>query len=139
MNTFNLEIISARRVFYSGECLSLIIPVDDGMMGIMANHTPFSAAIFDGEVKFTKPDGETVICAVTRGMVDMENNRLQLLCESALRPDEIDEYKEKRAAQQAMLEMKKKQSERDFAVWQMTFQRAMNNLKIKEKSSDINL
>lgn len=137
MTDFELEILSPERVFYRGRCSSLIIPVDDGMMGIMANHTPFSAAIFDGEVRFTKPDGETVICSVTRGLVDMENNRLQLLCESALRPDEIDEQAEIRAAEEAKQELEKKQSEHDFALWQMTFQHAMNNLKIKNKSTNI--
>ena len=139
MKTFYLEIISPERIFYAGECQKLIIPVDDGMMGIMANHTPFSAAIFDGEVRFTKPDGETVTCAVMRGMVDMENNRLQLLCESALAPDEIDEQAERRAANEAMRELRKKQSQRDFAIWQMTFRNAMNNLKVKGKSHKINL
>ncbi len=139
MKTFYLEIISPERIFYKGECQKLIIPVDDGMMGIMANHTPFSAAIFDGEVTFTKPDGETVVCAVMRGLVDMENNRLQLLCESALAPDEIDEQAEKRAANEAMQELRKKQSQRDFAIWQMTFRNAMNNLKVKGKSHNINI
>ena len=138
-NTFQLEILSLERIFYKGECLSLVIPVDDGMMGIMANHTPFTAAIFDGEVTFTKPNGEEVVCAVTRGLVDMQSNRLQLLCESALSPDEIDEYAEQRLAEEALQELKKKQSKRDFAIWQMTFQRAVNNLKVKGKSNNINL
>ncbi len=139
MNTFELEILSPDRVFYRGECRSLIIPVDDGMMGIMANHTPFTAAIFDGEVRFTKPGGECVVCAVMRGLVDMQDNRVQLLCESALSPDEIDAQAEARAAEQAAQELKKKQSSHDFAIWQMTFRRAMNNLKVKDKSSHINI
>lgn len=139
MNTFKLEIISPERIFYSGECLKLVMPIDDGMMGILANHMPFSVALFDGEVSFTKPDGETVVCSVMRGMVDMENNHLQILCESALAPDEIDEQAEKRIMQEAMQELSKKHSQHDFAIWQMTFQHAMNNLKVKGKSSHINL
>lgn len=131
MNTFDLEILSPERVFYRGKCTSLTIPVDDGMMGIMANHTPFFCAILDGELSFTDSNGEKVVCAVTRGMADMEKNRLQILCESALRPDEIDEQAEKLAAEKAKQELEKKQSERDFAIWQMTFQRAVNNLKVK--------
>lgn len=137
MKAFHLEILSPERVFYKGECYSVVLPIGDGMMGVMAGHTPFSAAIFDGEVAFTIPSGERVICAVTRGLVDMENDCLRLLCESALYPDEIDEQATLRAAEEARLELEKKQSGHDFAVWQMTFQRAMNNLRIKNKSSDI--
>lgn len=134
MTQFDLEILSPERVFYRGKCVSLVMPVDDGMLGIMANHTPFFSAITDGELSFTLPDGEKVICSITRGMADMENNRLQILCESALAPDEIDEQAEKRAVEEARQELEKKQSERDFAIWQMTFQRAVNNLKVKNSS-----
>ena len=71
MTTFHLELLSPERAFYSGDCTSLIVPVSDGMMGVMANHSPMTAAIFDGQLSFTKPDGETVICAVTRGLLDV--------------------------------------------------------------------
>ncbi len=139
MKTFHLEILSPDREFYSGEAVSLVMPIHDGMMGIMANHTPLSASISDGEVSFTKADGEVVRCAVMRGMVDVTDNRVQLLCESALAPDEIDEAAERIALEEAMSELKKKQSKQDFAIWQMTFRTAMNNLRVKNKSADINL
>ena len=54
---FQLEILTPERAFYRGECISVIVPVSDGMLGIMANHTPMTAAITDGEVVFTLPDG----------------------------------------------------------------------------------
>ncbi len=139
MNTFYLEILSPDRAFYRGECLSLVMPTGDGMRGIMANHTPMTASIADGEVKFKKPDGEVLVCAVTQGMVDVTDNRVRLLCESALAPDEIDAEAERRAAEEALLEMKKKQSQRDFALWQLSFQKAVNHLRIKNKGPNVNL
>ena len=36
----------------------------------MANHTPMTAAITDGEVVFTLPDGSKTPCAVTQGMIE---------------------------------------------------------------------
>ena len=36
---FQLEILTPERAFYRGECISVIVPVSDGMLGIMANHT----------------------------------------------------------------------------------------------------
>ncbi len=134
MSTFFLEILSPDRVFYRGECRSMTLPVGDGMMGVMANHTPFAAAVTDGEVRFLTADGETVTCAVTGGMVNMEKNCLRMLCESALAPDEIDAAAEQRAAEEAMVAMQRQQSGRDFAIWQMTFRRAVNNLRVKGKT-----
>ncbi len=137
MNTFHLQILSPDRVFFDGECRSLIMPTGDGMMGVMANHTPFTASIADGEVKFTKPDGEVIICAVMQGMVDVTDNRVRLLCESALAPDEIDAEAERRAAEEALLAMKRKQSQKEFALWQLSFQKAVNHLRIKDKKINL--
>ena len=43
---FHLEILSPERTFYNGDCVSLMVPISDGMLGIMAGHTPLTAAIF---------------------------------------------------------------------------------------------
>lgn len=139
MDTFYLEILSPERVFYKGECHSLVIPISDGMIGIMAHHTPLTAAIPDGEISFTKPDGERVICAVTRGMADVNDNRVRVLCESALTPDEIDTEAERREAETAKNELKKKQSHKDYLLWQFSFNKAVNRLKVIEKDFKINL
>ncbi len=138
MDTFYLEILSPDRTFYEGECLSLVVPVSDGMLGIMANHTPLSAAIEDGEISFTQPGGKTVICAVVRGMVDVTDNKVQVLCESVLLPEEIDEETERRAADEAALALKHQQSRKDYLMWQLSFNRAVNRLKIKNKEPKIN-
>ena len=46
---FHLEILSPERTFYNGDCVTLMVPISDGMLGIMAGHTPLTAAIVDGE------------------------------------------------------------------------------------------
>ena len=129
MKTFTLKILSPDRTFYSGECQSAVIPLHDGMIGIMANHSPFTAAVVPGEVRFTTPDGQTVVCAVSQGMVDVEDNVVKLLCESALRPDEIDEETERREAEAASEDMRGKQ---DYMLSQLVFARAVNNLRVKK-------
>lgn len=139
METFYLEILSPTRTFYSGECVSLSMPISDGMIGIMAHHTPLCAAITDGEVDFTLPSGEEVACAVTRGMVDFTDNRAQILCESAIYIDEIDEDKEARLLEAAKLELSKNQSEKEYMLWQLFLNEAVSHLRIKNKQKDINL
>ncbi len=133
MKTFFLEILSPQRVFYKGEAVSLIIPISDGMLGIMADHTPLTAAILDGTLTFKKPDGEEVVCAVMRGMADVSDNRVRVLCESVLLPEEIDENAERMEADLAQMEMKKKQSEIDYKLWQLSFNRAVSRLKVTKK------
>ena len=132
MKSFRLEVLSPDRAFYIGECVSLTLPLHDGLYGVMADHAPLTAAIVPGEVTFTTPDGERVVCAVSQGMVDVDRMGMKLLCESILRPDEIDEEEQRREAEIAAEDMKGKQSYKDYMLSQVIFARAMNNLRVKK-------
>ena len=129
---FFLEAMSPDRVFYRGECVSITVPLFDGQYGVMAGHLPVTAAIVPGEATFTTPDGTVTRCSVSQGMIDVENNTVKLLCESILRPEEIDEEAEKIAAEKAAEAMRGKQSYRDYMLSQVLFGRAVNNLRVKK-------
>lgn len=135
MNSFQLEIFTPERVFYKGECVSLVVPITDGMLGIMANRNPITASITFGEAHYTKPDGEKILFSVSGGMVDVVNNTVKLLCDSALRPEEINEEKERVEAEMARLELSKKQSRKDYLLSKLMLSNAINNLKVKQKNS----
>ena len=132
MKTFHLEILTPERPFYVGDCLSLVVPLADGLFGIMADHTPFTAALVPGEVAFTAPDGSRRVCAVASGMVDISPSDVKLLCEKALSPAEIDEEKERIAAERAHSEMQRKQSRKDYMLSSLAFSRAVSNLRVKK-------
>lgn len=135
MNTFHLDLLSPERAFYSGECTSLIVPVSDGMMGVMANHSPMIAAIFDGQLSFTKPDGETVVCAVTRGMLDISGGNATALCGEVLLPEEIDVEREMRFVEKAEARLKNRQSHQDYVMSKLSLADAMSNLQVKRRNS----
>ena len=138
MNSFHLDILSPVRPFYSGDCVSLVAPVSDGMIGILANHTPLTAAVPEGEVVFTLPDGSRRSCAVTRGILDVSRDKVRVLCESALAPEEIDEETERIAMEEAMLELSEKKGREDYMLSQLAFARAFNNLKVKQHNAERN-
>ena len=135
MKTFRLEILTPERVFYHGECVSLIVPITDGMLGIMANREPITASLTEGEAYYTKPDGEKILFSLSGGMIDVEHNTVTVLCEYALLPEEIDEEREKKEAESAREQLKKEQSKRDYRLSQIMLSNAINNLKVKQKKS----
>lgn len=135
MNSFQLEILTPERVFYRGECISLIIPITDGMLGIMANREPITASVTNGEAYYTRPDGEKILFSVFGGMVDVQDNQVKILCESALLPEEIDEEKEQREIERAQSELAGKQSRHDYLLSKLMLSNAVNNLKIKQKKT----
>ena len=38
MKPFYLKVVASDKVFFDGMCVSLVIPIDDGSMGILADH-----------------------------------------------------------------------------------------------------
>ena len=135
MNAFSLEILTPEKMFFRGGCLSIVFPTTDGMMGVMANHSPLIAAVGNGMITFTAEDGSTTICAVSRGMISVGANRVRVLCESAVYPDEIDEKAELLLMQEAEVEMRKRQSYEDYVASQLAFAKAFNRLKVKHYSA----
>ena len=134
MTPFHLEILSPERDFYTGDCISLVVPISDGMLGIMAHRAPLTAAIADGEVIFTLPDGTRRICAVADGMIDVSSTDARILCESALAPEEIDAEEERRAMEEARLALAERMAYKDYMLSQLAFARAFNNLRVKRRS-----
>lgn len=135
MKTFRLEIMTPERVFYRGESVSLIVPITDGMLGVMANRGPVTASLASGEAYYTKPDGEKILFSLSGGMIDVENNTAKVLCEYALLPEEIDEERERREIENARSELRKEQSKRDYAMSKLMLSNAINNIKVKRKKS----
>ena len=90
-SSFYLKVISANRVFFAGKCRSLIVPEFDGQKEILAHHEDMVIAIDEGQMKF-QPEGsdEWIHAVVGMGFVEIVNNRVTLLVETAEKPEEID-------------------------------------------------
>lgn len=131
MNTFALKVLAAEKPFYEGECISLVIPTINGQYGIQANHSNIIAAIVPGMMKFTAPDGEVTIAAVSEGLVKVENNQVLLLVDTAERPEEIDRNHAERSAAEAKEAMLQKKSIQDYHAAQAKMARAISRLKVK--------
>ena len=131
MNVFTLVVLAAEKPFYEGECVSLVFPDTQGQCGIQAWHSNMVAAIVSGMLKIQKPDGEEIIAAVSGGIAKVENNHVLLLVDTAERPEEIDENRAKRAAEQAKEMILQKKSIQDYHAAQVKMARALNRLRVK--------
>ena len=101
-SSFYLKVISANRVFFAGKCRSLIVPEFDGQKEILAHHEDMVIAIDEGQMKF-QPEGsdEWIHAVVGMGFVEIVNNRVTLLVETAEKPEEIDVRRAEEAKQRS--------------------------------------
>ena len=136
-NTFYLKVIAANRVFYSGRCRSIIVPEFDGQKEILAHHEDMVIAVDEGEMRF-QPEGSDSweYAVVGMGFVEIVNNRVTLLVETAEHPEEIDiararEAKERaeEAKQRAEERLRQKQSIQEYYHSRASLARAMTRLK----------
>ena len=134
MDTFQVHILAADRNFYVGPCESLTIPTSDGEQGILAHHCSMIAAVVPGTLRFRVPGQEERLAAVSAGMVKVENNDVLVLVDSAERPEEIDEARARREADQAREALLQKKSRQEYQLASASLARALNRLRVKARS-----
>ena len=133
-NSFYLKVISANRIFFSGKCESVVVPEFDGEKEILAHHENMVIAINRGDMRF-KPEGESEWqeAVVGMGLVEIMNNRVTLLVETAEHPEEIDMARAKEAKERAEEQMRQKQSIQEYYHSQASMARAMTRLKLSSR------
>ena len=135
METFQVHILAADRIFYEGPCVSLTIPASDGERGILAHHENMIAAIQPGTLRWQPPEQGVQLAAVSPGMVKVEHSDVLVLVDSAERPEEIDEARARRAADEAREALLQKKSRQEHQLAHSTLARALNRLRIKSHGS----
>ena len=133
-DTFDLWILAADRLFYQGTCMSLIVPTSDGEREILAHHSNMIAAIIPGMIRGRFPDGDGRMAAVSGGLVKAENNKVLVLVDSIERPEEIDANRARRAEEHAKEALLQKQSIQEYRLAQSNLARAVNRLKVKNRT-----
>ena len=131
MNSFDISILAADKPFFNGKCESIIIPTSDGLYGIWANHQNLISEIIPGMLEMRKQNGETVIAAVSEGIVKVEDGNVLVLVDTIELPEEIDFNRAKRNADRAKEELLQKRSIRDYYQAQARMARALNRMKVK--------
>ena len=133
-NSFYMQIISVNRIFFSGRCEALIFQEEDGEREIQAYHEPMIIAVHEGEIRF-RPEGseEWLYGVVGVGFVQISNNRVTLLVETAENPDEIDIRRAEEARERALEELRQKQSIREYYRSSASLSRAMSRLKVAKR------
>ncbi len=133
MKTFKLKVVASNRVFFDGQCSSLVIPIYDGELGVLANHDEFVSAIEAGEMRIKDENGNLIEAFVGTGFIEFINNEAILVCTSAELPEEIDARRAQEAKIRAEEELRQKHSVVEYHRSQASLARAMERLKVKNK------
>jgi F-type H+-transporting ATPase subunit epsilon len=106
MATIHVDVVSAEEHIYSGEAEFVVLPGEQGDLGIYPRHTPLLTRIRPGAVR-VKPanGGEEELVFVSGGLLEVQPDTITVLADTAVRGHDLDEAKAneaKRAAQEAL-------------------------------------
>jgi F-type H+-transporting ATPase subunit epsilon len=127
---FTLEIVTPKRVVFSGEVTSFSAPGVVGGFQVLKNHAPLLSSIAVGEVKLIDISGIESHYATSGGVVEVHDNKVIMLAETAERSDEIDVIRAQAARDRARKLLAEKKTEVDFDRARIALFRALNRLKV---------
>ncbi len=136
MDSFYIHILAEDHVVARGDCLSMVIPVHDGLYGIQAHHSSMISAIVPGILSCSMADGSSFRTVVSRGLVKVEANDVLVLVESAEDPDSIDLARARRAEREAREILRGQASRMEHTAAEASLARALNRIRAKN-SPDI--
>ena len=130
--TFSFEIITPEKVIFKDDISEVIVPSVNGELAILPNHASLVTKISEGLLTIKK-DGKEHLLAITGGFLEVNNNKVSILADYAIRSEEIEESKAQEARKRAEKAMEEKTSDRDFALAESQFKRAILELKVAHK------
>ena len=128
--TFHLEIVTPIRIVFKGEVTSFSAPGVDGGFQVLHSHAPLLASVTIGKVKLSNANGTEFHYAISGGFVEVRDNNVILLAETAERTDEIDVERVKAARDRALKRIAEKYPQTDIERAKLALYRALNRLKI---------
>ena len=118
-----------KMVYYVG------LPLGDGEVGVMANHTPLLAAIKDGPIKCKYADTVEYLYAGD-GVVNVQNNEVIMLVRAAEKALDIDISRAKASKQRASERIRNKDKSTDINRAVESLRRALAREKVYHLSKE---
>ena len=125
-----LEMVTPYKRVLSEEVDEITAPGFIGELGILPEHTPLLTTLKVGELSYKK-GSETFHVAVNWGYLEVENNAVTVLVDTAERADEIDLARAKAALGRAEEALKRlAQEDKQYMIMEAALQRALTRIQV---------
>ncbi len=116
---------------------SLIVPGVTGYLGILANHAPLMTALGIGKLSYRDNSGYDHLFAVTEGFLEVSDNVVTIIADSAETREDIDIDRARNALKRAekRLEEASISPEIDIERARIAYRRALNRIRVAEGKS----
>ena len=130
-DTLHVEVVTAERELYSGAATLVSAPGSEGQLGILPRHAAMLALLKEGELRIELNDAEEPIF-VSGGFLEVSDNRVIILADTAEHAEEIDAARAQEARRQAEESLAQGASNEDRAQLQAALARAIQRIHVSE-------
>jgi F-type H+-transporting ATPase subunit epsilon len=113
--TMHCEIASAEEEIFSGSVEQLVAAGSLGDLGIHPGHAPLLTTLIPGPLRITKEHGEEEIYYVSGGFLEVQPGTVNVLADTAVRADDIDEANAAQAMKEAQVAIQNQGTEMEYA------------------------
>ncbi|MBP9791666.1 MAG: ATP synthase F1 subunit epsilon [Rickettsiales bacterium] len=85
-----VKILTPHTMFLEKECDLVVIPSEDGELGVLENHIDIVSKLEPGEVRIYQNDKVVERCFVFGGLANFSNNEISILADDVKRISELD-------------------------------------------------
>ena len=128
--TLYVEIVAPDRNAFRGEATSFRAPGVEGSFEVLYNHAPMIAATGVGPVTITTANGEAVEFATSGGFVEILDNRVIMVTETAEPVGEIDLERAQAAEENARERLRASQTPEERAAAEADLERSRNRARL---------
>ena len=135
MATLTVEVITGERSLYSESGVELVsAPGAEGTLGILPNHAALISLLDAGELVIKKGGREDRM-VVFGGFIEVLNNKVIVLADSAERVDEIDVDRAEHARERAAETLRNRGSVANIAAEEAALKRAAVRVRVGRRRS----
>lgn len=127
--TLHVEVVTAEHELYNGEAEIVDAPGAEGQMGILPEHAPLLALLGIGPLKIKLRGAEEIIF-ISGGFLEVSNDRVTILADTAENADDINEARAEVARHRAEERLANAVSARERAELHAALSRAINRMKV---------
>lgn len=131
-NLLQLTIVTPERSMVSDKVNQVNVPGSEGDLGILYDHAPILTTMRPGQLSYEKGN-ETVYLVVSGGYLEVTDNRVTVLAETAEFLSEIDRDRAEKSRVEAESLLTNAQTEEEFRDAQLKLFRAIARLESTEK------
>ena len=129
--SLRLEVVTPERMLVREDVDEVVVPGEEGYLGVLPGHTPLLAALTVGELWYRKGQDRTYL-AIAGGFAEVLPDRVTILAQIAERAEEIDVPRAEAARRRA--EERIGRHEIDFERARLALAKALVRLQVSSRA-----